>query len=203
MKEFNIEDALREVGFKVSEYDGVVQAFGLSVDGLGKISCQLHRNFNYSHQDEMCILRNGDSDADFDCLYMGLEPRTYEEFLTLMQLLFPEMVISKKLRQFVTCDVFKRFDGLDKYIKYNGCAYVPIIYKHENYFDSRSVWVMYAKENVNSFSRLKVLFAVKAGTLERALNMFIAKYDELCVDKIIRGREWYGNAPYAIDFCND
>lgn len=99
--------------------------------------------------------------------------------------------------------LLERFDDLEKHIMYNGCAYVPIIYKHENPFDSRSVWVMYAKENIQSFSRKKILFAVKAGTLERALNMFIAKYDELCADKIIRGREWYGDAPYAIDFWND
>lgn len=100
-------------------------------------------------------------------------------------------------------DLFERFDGVEKYLMCDGCAYVPIIYKHENPFDSRSVWVMYAKENRQSFSRLKILFAVKAGTLERAIAKFIAKYDELCVEKIIRGNKWFGESPKSIDFCND
>lgn len=201
MKEFNIEDALREIGFKVAEYDGVLQAFGVSLPGYGEITMQLHRNFYRKTDSEMCVL--GHKDPHLDELYLGDEPRTYEDFMTLMRLLFPDSAISEKAGKFIACDIYKRFDDIEKYLNYNGRAYVPLIYKHENPFDSRSVWVMYAKENTQSFSRLKVLYAVKAGTLERAIAKFIAKYDELCVEKIIRGREWYGQAPHAVDFWND
>lgn len=201
MKEFNIEDALSVVGFKVAEYDGVIQAFGLSLDRYGEITMQLHRNFYRKSNSEMCVLAN--REPHLDELYLGDEPRTYEDFVALMRLLFPDSTVMEKSEKFVAFDVYKRFDDIEKYLMCDGHAYVPIIYKHENPFDSRSVWVMYAKENRQSFSRLKILFAVKAGTLERAVAKFIAKYDELCVDKIIRGREWYGEAPHGVDFWND
>ena len=61
-------------------------------------------------------------------------------------------------------DCLQAFDSIEKYLRYNDEVYVPVIYKHEHVFSDNSVWVMYMKENMNSFSKKKVLFHVKAGT---------------------------------------
>lgn len=95
------------------------------------------------------------------------------------------------------------FDSIQKYLRYKNDVYVPIIYKHENEFCDNSIWIMYACQGVNSFSRKKILFHVKAGTLEAGLGMFLALYDQNCVSRNIVGRDWCGDAPYEIDFSND
>lgn len=200
--EFNLESVLRELGFTVGLCDGVMQASGVSVEGLGWISMQLHRDFNYTGNREMCVLCS--NVPHMDCLYMGFEPRSYEELVTLFRMIFPLSSISKLAqKKFSSLDVMHCFDDIDKYIIYKDDYYVPIIYKHDNAFHDNSVWVMYAKENVSSFSTRKVLFHVKAGTIERALGKFIALYNEHCVSRLIRSREWYGTQPYELDFRND
>lgn len=95
------------------------------------------------------------------------------------------------------------FDSIQKYLNYKNDVYVPIIYKHENEFCDNSIWIMYVRQGVSGFSRRKVLFHVKAGTLEAGLGMFLALYNEKCVARIIQGRDWFGNAPYEVDFSND
>ena len=95
-------------------------------------------------------------------------------------------------------DYFKRFDDIDKVLVYKREVYVPIIYKHDDVFESSSVWVMYAKRNAQSFGR-KVLFAVNAGCLERGLAKFVTLYDEYCASKVIVEGQWNGKEPYVID----
>ena len=95
------------------------------------------------------------------------------------------------------------FDSIQKYLNYKNDVYVPIIYKHENEFCDNSIWIMYVRQGVSGFSRRKVLFHVKAGTLEHGLGMFLALYDQHCVSRNIIGRTWNGSIPYEIDFSNE
>ena len=102
-----------------------------------------------------------------------------------------------------TLKIIEQFEKLPKYIRYKDDCYVPIIYKHENSFHDRAYWAMYAKELMNGFSSKKVLFHVKASLLGNVLWQFECQFDHLCVEKIIRDCDWFGNEPYEIDFCND
>ena len=196
-----LEKALIKLGFKVGEYDGVMQAT-LRITGYGEIVMQLHRNFFSVDNTEMCVLCYNDTNAD--SLYMGAEPKTIKDLLCLLHMLFPKSSLANVHsglfddKDFVEC-----FDSMEKYLEWKGDIFVPIIYKHENEFCHNSIWIMYAREGVDSFSRKKVLFHVKAGTLQAGLAMFNAVYNEHCAEKSIRGREWHGGAPYSLDFEND
>ncbi len=100
-------------------------------------------------------------------------------------------------------DLLFQFDRIPKYLRYKGEVYVPIIYKHEWEFNDNAYWILFAKETQMGFSTKKVLFHVKSVTLEIALQMFYTKYDECCRDRLLSGREWLGDKPYALDFSND
>ena len=200
---FDIESALCAIGFIVRVVDGVSQASGIRVNGVGDIVIQLHRDFYHTGKNDTMAVLSYDG-PHMETLYLGAEPKDSMEFSMLFRLLFPLSSISGLIEsRFMDKDYNSCFDGIEKYLLYGKERYVPLIYKAENEFCDNSIWIMYAKENVFSFSKRKVLFAIKAGTLRTGLAKFFSRYNELSIQKIIRGREWFGTPPKEIDFLND
>ena len=97
-------------------------------------------------------------------------------------------------------DYTSQFDSIAHCLVYGGEKYIPVICKRNEVFEDDSIWIMYAREGVNSFLRRKVLFHVKAGSLQAGLGMFVCLYDQMCVEKSILEGEWRGAAPYELDF---
>lgn len=94
-------------------------------------------------------------------------------------------------------------DKLSRILFYDKKEYVPVLYKHEWEFHDNAYWAMYARRTTQGFSYKNVLYAVRGTSLANVLYKFYKRYDELSVDKIIRGKEWVGPKPFAVDFWND
>ena len=94
-------------------------------------------------------------------------------------------------------------DKLPRILSYKNMGFVPVLYKHEWEFHDNAYWAFYARRTTMGFSYKSVLFAVQGTTLANALYKFYKRFDELSVDKVIRGKEWFGPQPFAIDFWND
>lgn len=197
---FSIEHALRNCGFKVGVTDGVTQATQV-IQGYGEIVMHLHRNYYGKDNAEMCILCY--NDIHMDILFSGAMPTTADSFAALMRFTFPYHELGNCHTAFEEKNFVGSFDTMEKYLMYGTDNYVPVIYKHENDGCHNSIWIMYAREGVDSFSKRKVLFHVKERSLLAALALFDVLYNEKCANRSIRGREWHGAEPYAIDFDND
>lgn len=97
----------------------------------------------------------------------------------------------------------KATDLLSKTLSYKDEVFVPVIYKHEWDSHSNAYYAMYASRTSIGFSNRRILMAVSGTSMTNVLDKFVRFYNDCCVNKYIRGKEWFGPKPFAIDFWND
>lgn len=97
-------------------------------------------------------------------------------------------------------DCIKLFSDLQRRLFYKDDVYVLIIFKHEHDGHSNAYWCFYAKETSLGFSTRKVLFAASGSSLLKVINKFVQRYKDCCANNYIKGVEWVGTDPFAIDF---
>ena len=92
-KSFDLEEALKNDGFKIDEKEGSKVAYGPQFSKYGMIQIVFNFSFlenNHVYPIDMCVCyRTNDSENGQENLYKGLAPTNQVDYDTLMELLFP------------------------------------------------------------------------------------------------------------------
>lgn len=95
-KSFSLEDAIRNLGFKIDEKDdGRCYAKGMAYDVYGDIIISFNLSAITNVQCEMIIASYPPETLDQDILFSGIAPTNQRDFDLLMQLIFPSPEFKK------------------------------------------------------------------------------------------------------------
>lgn len=98
---FNLEEAIRSLGFQVDEKDdGYCVAHGFDYGDYRSVLIEFYQSYLNNYPVDMKVCYKSENNP-YETIFIGVAPTNSNDFYTLFQLLFPSDDFKSRLEQFI------------------------------------------------------------------------------------------------------